>query len=91
MIQKHLLIECSNTMNNVYENIDNYNPKRKILYVFVDIIPDIMAKKKFQSIIKELFIKCRKTKYFTCIYHSILFFCSRRCKIKFNTLFNYEN
>ena len=47
-------IECSNTMNDVYENIDNYNPKRKrkILIVFDDMIADIMANKKFQSIIK---------------------------------------
>ena len=64
---KHLndskaFIECSNTMNDVYENIDNYNPKRKrkILIVFDDMIADIMANKKFQSIIKELFIRCRK-------------------------------
>ena len=55
-------IEYSNTMNDVYENIDNYNPKRKrkILIVFDDMIADIMANKKFQSIIKELFIRCRK-------------------------------
>ena len=33
----------------------------------------------------------QKTKYFTCFYHSILFFCSKRCQIKFNTLFNYGN
>ena len=64
---KHLndskaFIECSNTMNDVYENIDNYNPnrKRKILIVFDDMIADIMTNKKFQSIIKELFIRCRK-------------------------------
>ena len=64
---KHLndseaFIECSNTMNDVYENIDNYNPKRKrkILIVFDDMIADIMANKRFQSIIKELFIRCRK-------------------------------
>ena len=64
---KHLndskaFIECSNTMNHVYENIDNYNPKRKrkILIVFDDMIADIMTNKKFQSIIKELFIRCRK-------------------------------
>ena len=25
-------IECSNTMNDVYENIDNYNPNRKRKY-----------------------------------------------------------
>ena len=52
----------TNTMNDVYENIDNYNSKRKrkILIVFDDMIPDIMTNKKFQSIIKELFIRCRK-------------------------------
>ena len=64
---KHLndskaFIECSNTMNDVYENIDNYNPKIKIkiLIVFDDMVADIMTSKKFQSIIKELFIRCRK-------------------------------
>ena len=64
---KHLsdskaFIEYSNTMNDVYENIDNYNPnrRRKILIVFDDMIADIMTNKRFQSIIKELFIRCRK-------------------------------
>ena len=55
-------IECSNTMDDVYENINDYNPnrRRKILIVFDDMIADIMTNKKFQSIIKELFIRCRK-------------------------------
>ena len=55
-------IEYSNTMDDVYKNIDDYNPnrKRKILIVFDDMIADIMTNKKFQSIIKELFIRCRK-------------------------------
>ena len=55
-------IECSNTMDDVYENINDYNlsRKRKILIVFDDMIADIMTHKKFQSIIKELFIRCRK-------------------------------
>ena len=64
---KHLnyskaFIECSNTMNDLYENIDNYilKIKIKILIVFNDTIADIMINKKFQSIIKELFIRCRK-------------------------------
>ena len=54
--------ECSNTMDNIYENINNYNPnrRRKILIVFDDMIADIMTNKKFQSLIKELFIRCRK-------------------------------
>ena len=41
-------IECSNTMDNVYEMIDDYNQnrKRKILIVFDDMITDIMKNKK---------------------------------------------
>ena len=55
-------IECSNTMDDIYENINNYNPNRrgKILIVFDDMIADIMTNIKFQSLIKELFIRCRK-------------------------------
>ena len=55
-------IEYSNTMDDIYENINDYNPcrKRKILIVFDYMIADIMSNKKFQSIIKESFIKCRK-------------------------------
>ena len=64
---KHLnnpnaFIKCSNTMDDVYENINDYNPirKRKKLIVFDDMIADIMTNKRFQAIIKELFIRCRK-------------------------------
>ena len=51
-------IECSSTMDDVYENIHDYNPsrRRKILIVFDDMIADIMTNKEFQAIIKELFI-----------------------------------
>ena len=34
--------------------------KEKIKFVFDDIIADIMTSKKFQAIIKELFIRCRR-------------------------------
>ena len=64
---KHLndskaFIEYLNTMDDVYENIDHYIPnrKRKVLIVFDDMIADVMTNKKFQSIIKEFFIRCRK-------------------------------
>ena len=55
-------IEYSNTMDDVYNNIDDYNSKikRKVLIVFDDMIADIMTNKRFQAIIKELFIRCRK-------------------------------
>ena len=48
-------IECSNTTDDVYDNINDYNSnrKRKILIV------DITTNKKFKSIIKELLIRCR--------------------------------
>ena len=49
-------------MDDVYENNDDYKPsrQRKILIVFDGMTADIMANKKFQAIIKELFIRCRK-------------------------------
>ena len=52
-------IECSNTMDDVQQNIDDYNPerKRKILIVFDDIIADIMSNKKLQAIIKDYLLE----------------------------------
>ena len=46
--------EYSNTMDDVYEDIDNYNLKRdkKVLIVFDGIFADIMTNKKFQAIMK---------------------------------------
>ena len=60
-------IECSNTMDEVYENSDDYNPSRK---------------RKILIVIDE---------YFTRFYHSVLFFCSKRCEIRFDTVIDYEN
>ena len=40
--------------------IANQRVKRKILIVFDDMIADIMSNKKFQVLIKEFFIRCRK-------------------------------
>ena len=64
---KHLndpeaFIKCSNTMDDVYEDTDGYNPgrERSILIVSDDMIADIMANNKLQVIIKKLFMRCRK-------------------------------
>ena len=59
---RNAFIEFFSAMDNVYQNIDDYNPsiKRKILIVFHDMIADIMSNKKFKVIIKELFIRCGK-------------------------------
>ena len=49
-------------MDDVYKNINDYNPnrRRKILIVFHNMSADIMTNKKFQAILKELFIRFRK-------------------------------
>ena len=48
-------------MNDVLEDINNYNKKRdkKVLTIFDDMIADIMRSEKFKVIVKELFIRCR--------------------------------
>ena len=55
-------IEYSNDMQDVYKNIDEYNPDKenKILIVFDDMIADMIHNKKLDSIVTELFIRGRK-------------------------------
>ena len=55
-------IEYSNDMDNIYKNIEEYNPnmKRKILIVFDDMIADMLSNKKFNPVVSELFIRGRK-------------------------------
>ena len=55
-------IEYSNDMQDVYKNIDKYNvdKEREILIVFDDMIADMINNKILNSIITELFIRCRK-------------------------------
>ena len=49
-------------MQDVYKNIEDYNPgkKRKILMVFDDMIADMIGNKKLNPVVTELFIRCRK-------------------------------
>ena len=55
-------IEYSNDMNNVYRNINYYNPDKenKILIVFDGMIADMIQNKKLNSIVTELFIRGTK-------------------------------
>ena len=55
-------IEYSNNMGYIYDDICDYNKKRKrkVLIVFDDIISHVMSNKKAQQVLKELFIRCRK-------------------------------
>ena len=49
-------------MNNIYKNIEEYNPnkKRKMLVVFDDIIANMLIIKALNPIITELLIRGRK-------------------------------
>ena len=84
-------IEGSNKMDDVYENINDYNPnrRRRTLIVFDDMIKDIMTNKKFQEILKELFIRCRRINI-SLVFITQSYFSVKRRKIKFYALFYYE-
>ena len=55
-------MEYSNNMQDVYRNIEDYNPikKRKILIVFDDMIAGMINNNKLNPIVTELFIRGRK-------------------------------
>ena len=55
-------MEYSNDMQDVYKNIEDYNPRknRKVLIVFDDMIADMINNKKLNPIVTELFIRGTK-------------------------------
>ena len=55
-------MEYSNDTQDVYKNIEDYNPikKRKMLIVFDDMIADMISNNKLNPIVTELFIRGRK-------------------------------
>ena len=55
-------MEYSNDMQDVYKNIEDYNPikKRKVLIIFDDMIADMINNNKLNPIVMELFIRGRK-------------------------------
>ena len=58
----HAFIEYSDDMDDVIDDINNYNKNRdnKVLIVFDYMIADIEYNKSFKRIIKELFYRARK-------------------------------
>ena len=55
-------IDYSQTIDDVYENLKDYNQtkKRRVLIVFDDMIADMESKKKLSSVVTELFLRGRK-------------------------------
>ena len=70
-------------MNDVYNDTGYYNPtrKRKVLIVFDNIIADIMTNRKFQAIIKELFIRCRKLNISLALITQSYFFVTKEVRL----------
>ena len=61
-------IEYSNSMDDIFPQIEDYyrKRKRKILIVFDDMISHAMSDKKAQRVLKDLFIRCRKLNISLC-------------------------
>ena len=57
-----MTLKLLNDMQDVYENIEEYNRGKncKILIVFDDMIADLINNKKLNPIVTELFIRGRK-------------------------------
>ena len=85
-------IEYSAYIEYVYNNINDYkrNKDRNTLIVFGDMSADIMTHEKFQAIIKELYIRCRKLNI-SLVFIIPFFFCSERNQMKFYTFLNNED
>ena len=50
-------------MDDIYKNIEEYNPKKKrnILIVFGNMIADMLSNKELNPVVTELFIRGRKS------------------------------
>ena len=55
-------IDYSQTIDDVYKNLKDYNQtkKRRVLIVFDDMIADMESKKKLSPVVTELFLRGRK-------------------------------
>ena len=65
---KNAFKEYSNNMDDICDDINDYNKKRKrkVLIVFDDMISHVTFNKKAQKVLKELFIRCRKLNISLC-------------------------
>ena len=68
-------MEYSNDMQDVYKNIEDYNPteKRKVLIIFDDMIADMISNNKLNQIVTELFIPGRKLNISIVFIYTIIF------------------
>ena len=82
---KNAFTECSNSMDDIYNDINEYNKKRKrkFLILFDDMISHIMLNKKARQVLKELFIRCRKLNTSLCFLTQSYFSVPKDVKLSF--------
>ena len=80
--------EYSNDMDDIYKNVEEFNPnqKRKILFVFDVMIVDMLSYKKFNLVVPELCIRGYQN-YFSYFYYAILFSCAKTFWTNFSYYF----
>ena len=84
------LIEYSNNMQDVYEDIEEHNPSKKYVFIiFDDMIADMISNKKLSPKVTELFIRGGKLSISTVFITESYFALPK--DVKLYTFFQYEN
>ena len=69
-----IFIDYSQTIVNVYENLEGFNPTKikRVLVVFDDMVADIESNKKLSAIVTELFLRERNLNILLVLYHNLI-------------------
>ena len=84
-------IDYSQTVDDVYENLEKYNPtkKRRVLIVFDDMTAGMESNKKLDPIVTEMFLRGRKLKISFAVISQSYFKVPKTKRL--NALFYHEN
>ena len=84
-------IDYSQAIDDVYENLENYNPtkKRRVLIVSDDMIADLESNKKEIPVVTELFLRRRKLSI-SLVFTSQTYFKSKLQRISSNHSSNID-
>ena len=86
-------MEYSNDIQDVYKNIEDYNPgkKHKASTVFDDMIADMINNKKLNPIVTELFIRGRKLNISIVFITQSYFKVPKDVRLNSTHFFHFEN
>ena len=87
-------IEYSNSIDDIFPQIEDYNKKRKkILIIFHGMISHVMSDEKAQRVLNDLFIRCRKLNISLCFLTQSYFSVPKDVRLNYahNILFKLNN